>query len=118
MKIAWSILLATAATLGASGCRAWSPGSLSLSPRSPARRTFELDEFVAEHNRNAARIQSLEAKPTIGVAGRMMKASADGRLALERPRNFKLQLMSVGVVKADIGSNDDEFWFWVSNDKD
>jgi len=118
MKTARSILLAIAATLGASGCRAWNPGSLSPSPRPLAERTLDVDEFVAEHNRNADRIQSLEARPTIGVGGRM-KARVDGKLALERPRNFKLELQSVGgIKKADIGSNDEEFWFWVSNDKD
>ena len=118
MRIARSIMLAIAATLGASGCRAWSPGSLAPTPRPLAERTFDMDEFVAEHNRNADRIQTLEAKPSIGVAGRCMKARADGRLALERPRNFKLELMSMGAVKADIGSNDEEFWFWVHNDEE
>ena len=36
-----------------------------------------------------------------------------------RPRNFKLELIShMGQTKADIGSNDEEFWFWVQNDDD
>ena len=89
MKIARSIMLAIAATLGASGCRAWNPGTLTPTPRPLAERTLDKDEFVAEHNRNADLIQTLEAKPTIGVSGRM-KARADGQLAMERPRNFKL----------------------------
>ncbi len=120
MKIAPSILLAVAAMLSASGCRAWNTGSLSLAPtpRPLSERTL-VDKFVAEHNKNADRIQSLEAKPTIGVYGRVMKARADGRLALERPRNFKLELSSArGRKEADLGSNDEEFWFWVSNDKE
>ena len=67
MRIVRSIMLAMAATLGASGCLAWSPGSLTPSPRPLAEQVFDVDAFVAEHNRNADRIQSLEAKPTIGV---------------------------------------------------
>jgi hypothetical protein len=118
MRIARTIWLAMAATLCASGCRAWNPGPLALSPRPPGEISFDVDKFVAEHNRNAERVQSLEAKPTIVVASRIMKASANGRLALERPRNFKLELSDPTAKKADIGSNHDEFWFWVSNDKD
>ncbi len=116
MKIARSIMLAIAAMLGASGCRAWNPGAFTPTPRPLAERTLDKDEFVAEHNRNADLIQTLEAKPTIGVSGRM-KARADGKLAMERPRNFKLLLMSMRAVEADIGSNEEEFWFWVHNDE-
>jgi hypothetical protein len=120
MKIAPSILLAVAAMLSASGCRAWNTGPLALSPtpRPLADRTLDVDKFVAEHNKNAEQIQTLEAKPTIGVYGRVMKAHTDGRLALERPRNFKLELSSArGTKEADLGSNDEEFWFWVSSEK-
>ena len=117
MKIARGILLAIAATLSASGCRAWNPGSLVPTPRPLAETTFDKNDFVAEHNRNADRIQSLEAKMSIGVKSKLMQTTADGRLALERPRNFKLELLSMGNVKADIGSNDEEFWFWVQNDE-
>ena len=124
MKIAPCILLAIAAMLCASGCRAWNTGPLALvpAPRPLGERTLDKDAFIAQHNKNAELIQSLEAKPTIGVASgvasRMLKAGADGRLALERPRNFKLELTGAGAKKADIGSNDEEFWFWVANDKD
>jgi outer membrane lipoprotein-sorting protein len=120
MKIAPGIMLAIAAMLSASGCAAWNRGSLSLAPapRPLAERTLDVAKFVAEHNKNAERIQTLEAKPTIGVSGRVMKARADGRLALERPHNFKLELSSArGAKEADLGSNDEEFWFWVSSEK-
>src|SRR5262249_48320872 len=73
----------------------------------------------ADHNRNAERIQSLEAKPAITVAmTRRTPFHVDGRMALERPRNFKLELSHFGTTKADIGSNSDEFWFWVSSEQD
>jgi hypothetical protein len=119
MTIVRSTMLAIAVTLGASGCRAWSPGTLTPTPRPLAERTFDVDEFVAEHNRNADRIQTLEARPTIGVKSKAFHGQADGRLALERPRNFKLELLGppMRTVKADIGSNEEEFWFWVDNDE-
>jgi hypothetical protein len=118
MKIAWRFLLAMMATLGLGGCRALSNGSLA--PKSPplAESAFDVDAFVAEHNGNVAKIQTLEARPSISLGG-AFKGGADGRLALERPRNFKLQIVApLGSTKADIGSNDEEFWFWVDNDKD
>ncbi len=118
MNVAERALLALTLTLGLSGCRAFNNGSLSMTPKPLVRPTFDVEAFVAEHNRNADRIESLTAKPSVGVAGRLTKARADGRLALERPRNFKLELWSVGDKKADMGSNDEEFWFWVQNDKD
>jgi hypothetical protein len=116
MTIARSIILAIAATLGASGCRAWSPGTLTPTPRPLAERTLDVEEFIAEHNRNAERIQTLEAKPTIGVSGKI-KARTDGKLAMERPRNFKLELKSARATEADIGSNEEEFWFWVHDER-
>lgn len=119
MKCTRSIMLAIAATLGASGCRAWNTGSLTPTPTRPlVDRSFDVATFVAEHNRNAELIQTLEAKMSITVRTKLMRGGgADGRLALERPRNFKLELSSMGNAKADIGSNDQEFWFWVQNDE-
>jgi hypothetical protein len=115
MKVASHVLLAMMATFGLGGCRALTTGSLG--PKSPwlAERTFDVDAFVAEHNRNVERIQSLEARPTIVLDGKF-HGGADGKLALERPRNFKLELLSFGSPKADIGSNDEEFWFWMRDD--
>ena len=118
MRFARSIMLAIAATLGASGCRAWNAGSPTPTPRPLADRSFDVATFVAEHNRNADLIQTLEAKMSIGVRTKLMRGGgADGRLAMERPRNFKLKLSTMGNTKADIGSNDQEFWFWVQNDE-
>src|SRR5262249_11521819 len=80
----------------------------------------ELDEFIAEHNRNAESIDSLEARPTIGLRSRLRKGQGDGRLAMVRPRNFKLEISSTAMSRslANIGSNNDEFWFWVPNTED
>jgi len=121
MEVGWRIGLVMTVALGLSGCRAAGTGSLSLYPR-PAAPSGALDvpEFVAEHNRNAEQIQSLEAKKlSITVAaGKRERHHLDGRMALERPRNFKLDLSALGSSWADIGSNDEEFWFWVRGNED
>ncbi len=88
----------------------------AAAPGLAAHKAFDLDDFVAEHNRNAENVQTLEAQRLAihAMIGRH-PANVNGRMALERPRNFKLELSSFGTTKADIGSNDEEFWYWLSN---
>ncbi len=117
MKVARHVLLAMAA-LSLAGCAALNRGTLIAKPRPVGERTLDVDQFVAEHNRNADLVQSLEAKPNIAVKGRVMQAQADGRLGMMRPRGFSLQLSAHGQTRANIGSNDEEFWFWVQNEED
>jgi hypothetical protein len=117
MTVGRRIWLLAALAAGLTGCRAASTGSLvpRQRPGLAAHKAFDLDGFVAEHNRNAEKVQTLEARRlSIGVAmGRHY--NVDGRMALERPRNFKLELSMFGNTKGDIGSNDEEFWYWVIN---
>ena len=118
MKAARHVLLAMVA-LCLGGCVALNRGSLNPRPRTVAERSFDLDEFIAEHNRNAESITSLEAKPSIGLRSRLKGGQGDGRLAMVRPRNFKLEISGpMNKTLANIGSNDDEFWFWVQNSDD
>jgi hypothetical protein len=108
-----------AAALGLTGCRAVGTGSLSLHPRPGlAQTSLDLEEFVAEHNRNAEAIQSLEARPSIiASVEKHRPIHVDGQMALERPRNFELalSLATLGRKVGDIGSNDEEFWYWISS---
>src|SRR4051794_26843346 len=103
MTVGRRIELVLTLLLGLSGCRAANTGSLSLSPRTQApSSSFDVPEFVAEYNRNAERIQSLEAKPSIRLATskrQLREYHLDGRMALERPRNFELQLSALGAMK-------------------
>jgi hypothetical protein len=117
MTVGRRIWLLMAVALGLTGCRAAGTGSLSLNPRPGlAQKSFDVDEFVAEHNRNADAIESLEARPSIGVTMEKWRHFAvDGKLAIERPRNFDLELSSLAGKKGDIGSNAEEFWYWIAN---
>jgi hypothetical protein len=124
MKAAPRLLSVMLATLAAAGCRTGEPRSIAHNrpPVVEPRTAFQLQEFITEHNQNARRIQSLEARPSIGVKigppGKENGGGVDGRLALERPRNFKLELSHYRSTIADIGSNDERFWFWFQNKKD
>jgi hypothetical protein len=125
MRAAPRLMFVLFATLGAAGCRTLGtePISRDRPPVARARSAFDVDEFVAEHNQNADRIRSLEARPSIAAAmgpsgNRTNEGHLDGRLAMERPRNFKLELYHIKSTFADIGSNDERSWFWVQNSKD
>ena len=114
-----TITLTAAALLStASGCRTAGVGSLARDPGPlPLRASEEAIELLANHNRNAELVDSLKARPTILMDGRRLAGKADGWLALERPRNFKLELTAVAGMSdvANIGSNAKEFWFWVKD---
>jgi hypothetical protein len=121
MNIARHVWLAVAMVLGLVGCRAAGTGSLSLHPRPlTSQASLDLDRFIDEHNRNAQRVESLQASPSITGRANVTLFHADGRMAMERPRNFKLEMLAPGsrALKADMGSNDREFWFWVQNRED
>jgi hypothetical protein len=100
--------------LSASGCRTAGVRDVGRADPFPARTAESATELLAEHNRNAERVQALEAKPSITVN---QKGGVSGNLAFERPKNFKLVLKSTVAFGdlADIGSNDKEFWFWVKD---
>jgi hypothetical protein len=128
MKLVPRVLLISIAALGMTGCRNFgtAPPPRLLPPPEP-RTSFNLQDFVEEHNRNAELVQSLQAKTPITV--RTTKkfsrfaggAPLSGTMVMERPRNFKLELKADSGMRsatvADIGSNDSEFWFMNPDEK-
>jgi hypothetical protein len=103
------------------GCHAGGASGLSAKPAPPVPGvSLTATEAIERHNLNAERVQVLEAKPRITVSAPGINgASADGRMALERPRNFKLEVSATVKGRiADIGSNDQGFWFWAQSKKD
>jgi hypothetical protein len=117
-----TLALAVVALSALSGCRTAGVSDLVRSnpplPSSAASATA----ILAEHNRNAERVQVLQAKPdlTLTVHDRARRDAShplSGRLALEQPRNFKLELYHAAMPGAvgDLGSNDTEYWFWFND---
>src|SRR6202043_3876546 len=65
--------------------------------------------------------KSLKAEPEITVVvNNRERYGVTGRLAMQRPQNFKLSLVRpmTKLEEADIGSNDQGCWFWVKGAKD
>ena len=119
-----SLLAPLLAAIAGVGCHA-APRQSPTKVEAPITRAdVAATRFIAQHNRNAAAIRSLSASPRINMVGengeRRWKGRADGHIAMERGKNFRLEI-SAGAFNhelADIGSNDQEFWFWVADDKD
>ena len=113
------IPLALLAMLASSGCRTGGLGNLAgPAPQVAPRTTPEARRLLADHNRNAGRIETIDARPAMSVSVGGRWGAVDGKLAMERPRNFKLDVEHASGKVADIGSNDGEFWFWTKDSKD
>lgn len=127
-KAASRMLIAISALAALAGCRAAGTAPNNRPPAAPDLQTssFQLDEFVRDHNRNARLIQTINAKPSISVTvaspdgGKPMAGGLDGRLLVSQPHDFKLlaQKPMISSNVADIGSNEHEFWFWVKENAD
>jgi hypothetical protein len=83
-------------------------------------KNLPFPDLVAHLNRNIDQIDSWNCNyVTVKAHGAAMLApSLAASMAVERPRNFRLQgtILSSNVV--DLGSNDERFWVWVKNDED
>ncbi len=104
------------------GCGPFNKGG-AFAPDAAAPRwngTPKPEQLVAVLNQNAATLTSLEAKDAF------IKARANGEeiglgayLACQKsaragtPPNFRLQAQVLGTDEVDIGSNSEEFWFWI-----
>jgi hypothetical protein len=117
LRIAPIALLAVCA---ASGCRTAGVDELARPGPVLASNTASVAAILAEHNRNAERIQVVRARPELTVTvkdkerlKRDSTAALSGRMAMEQPRNFKLELNHTSGKVGDLGSNETEYWFWL-----
>ncbi len=107
------------------GCRTLNltnPNRLDAPGSAQKKLSPAATELVQKWSDNAAKIQTLKAQPTVKLTAvdgrRRFTGGVSGRLAMERPRNFKLDLSTNFGQIADIGSNNDMIWFWVKDGTD
>jgi hypothetical protein len=75
--------------------------------------------LVAYLNDNARLMESVKSTQVQIDAKQGTEAiGLEGTLFCQKPRNFRLRAKALGQPAVDIGSNDDEFWFWISQAKD
>jgi hypothetical protein len=83
--------------------------------------TPKVEQLVQYLNNNAQRIGDNDAlrctnveidcradRQTVGLGGMMM---------CQKPRNFRLQAKVLSQPMVDIGSNNDEFWYWIGKNE-
>jgi hypothetical protein len=82
----------------------------------PTGKVPSKEELVKYLNENSRRIQSLQSKD-ISLAcyyGIMPPISLTAKMVCEKPRNLRLAAFhGVGSTEVDLGSNDQEFWWWI-----
>jgi hypothetical protein len=65
-------------------------------------------------NDNARRVQSLECRDLgLDCHQGFQSIGLTGRMVCQKPRNFRMGANALGTQQVDLGSNDQEFWFWV-----
>ena len=110
-------ILALAALIFGAGCHAGPAGGLTRSEPPLAKETISKTRIIAKINKNSASIRSLQAYPAIAAKeseGRSV--GLRGRMAMDRPKDFRLEIAFHNRPLADIGSNDQGFWFWVKDE--
>jgi len=118
MRYARPISLASLALFALAGCRTGGVNDFSRQTPVAARPEIDVQTLITAHNRNAERVERLEARPSLSMKRLRTGGAADGFLALERPRNFRLEIRHTAGEIADLGSNDEKFWYWTKNDRD
>lgn len=86
-------------------------------PSVPANaRIPEATALVKYMNDNAALVAGIQCnRVAMDCKAGRQAIGLDGMLACQKPKNFRLQGLLVGNPAVDIGSNNDEFWYWMKN---
>lgn len=71
---------------------------------------------LVEHlNRNSRQIQTIEVQDLdLDAKQGMTPVGLRGKMVCSKPRYFRLGASVLGNQAVDLGSNDHEFWFWIS----
>jgi hypothetical protein len=114
-----AVCLLTSALL--SGCLGITGNNNRTSPPPPAaariNETPTAGQLLGYLNRNAEKIQSLEVGDLdLDIAAGRQSVGVNGTLFCQQPRYFRMKAKKIGKDVADIGSNEQEFWFWISED--
>jgi hypothetical protein len=109
------LLLGTAAAIG---CTSWphlrsQNGGTAPAPRLTAE-TPDRATLVAYLNRNASLVQSIQCRSLdLDCRQRLQSVGLEGWMVCQKPRNFRMGAKVLGKEQVDMGSNGQEFWYWI-----
>lgn len=117
-RLCSACLLPTAVCLLATGCSSWphtrGGGPLNPTAKAPSATPTAV-ELVNYLNDNARRVQSLECRELyLDASQRLQTIGLKGQLVCQKPRNFRMVANVNGSTMVDLGSNNQEFWYWIS----
>jgi hypothetical protein len=112
--------LCLAATLMAAGCTdsKWALFRNSKDDGRYAKDNPTAVDLVAYLNTNSQKIRSIECQYLEmdikqGTFGQSF-GIPQGKMICEKPKNFRMMAGVAGHTEADIGSNENEFWYWIA----
>lgn len=105
-----SVLLATTTM----GCTLFPLTAKNETP-APVRNNGTTEHFVKYWNANSDRIESLRCdKLEIDVDSQGQSYGLSAQLGYHREHDFRLLGKFMGKSEVDLGSNNDEIWFWIA----
>lgn len=100
------------------GCNSWPHLRGDGKNMPPARVSSTVPtagDLVAYLNDNARRMQTMECRELLLDASHRMQAiGLKGQMACQKPKNFRMVANAAGQPAVDMGSNNQEFWYWIS----
>lgn len=102
----------------------WSTGCATLKqslnkenkPEPVVSETPTAAQMVEYLNDNARRMQAIQCN-SVAIdckQGSQNAPGLDGMVVLQKPNNFRLKAKVLGQNAVDLGSNQEEFWYWIS----
>jgi hypothetical protein len=76
--------------------------------------TPTVSQLIPYLNQNGQNVESVQASVYMDAQQDRQPVSLGGLLAFQKPRNFRLKAKVMSQPAVDIGSNGDEFWYWIS----
>jgi len=110
------IALGLGAVLLVAGCNTFpiTKGSGQQTARVPAE-TPSKESLIAYLNDNASRVQSFRCNSLdLDARSGLQSVGLRGKVVCQKPRNFRMGADVLGKQEVDMGSNDQEFWFWIA----
>jgi hypothetical protein len=112
--ISFGLIFAGALLLsGCSGSK-WGFVNRNEGPRPVAGETPTAAQLVEYLNQNSQRIQSIQCtEMDLDCKQGNQPFGLRAKMSCERPKNFRLQAEVLGKSEVDLGSNNQEFWYWI-----
>lgn len=113
------LALTVVSLLLAAGCTRWN--MLNPQTNNPAPtpgNAPSVAALVKYLNDNSGRVQTLRCDELdITCSVNSQSFGLRGKMIAQKPKNFLMGADSLGKRMVDLGSNDKEFWYWISQDR-